>query len=168
MTLGARRPLPSWLAFGLDGLTAPATLPIADAKPVALALGFNGLSAPIRPAETGGETEPMPDASPFRRMIDPRVAGKACVLPFGDIEGTLSFIRSRSSREVNSAKGADGSAPIACRRAFSCLAWTARKCEMSSCHLISSRPIFDLVDEMLGIALVHSNCISRKGTRGDW
>ena len=35
--------------------------------------------------------------------------------------------------------------PSACRRAFSCFAWTERKCRRSSCHLISSRPSLDRV-----------------------
>jgi len=38
------------------------------------------------------------------------------------------------------------SAPNACRRAFSCLAWTERKWRRSSCHLISSRPSLDRVE----------------------
>jgi len=36
-------------------------------------------------------------------------------------------------------------APNACRRAFSCFAWTDRKWRSSSCHLISSRPNLDRV-----------------------
>lgn len=37
--------------------------------------------------------------------------------------------------------------PSAWRRAFSCLICTVRKCWRSSCHLMSSRPSLERVDE---------------------
>ena len=43
--------------------------------------------------------------------------------------------------------------PRACLRAFSCLTWTARKCWRSSCHLMSSLPSLERVDERLPTAL---------------
>lgn len=53
--------------------------------------------------------------------------------------------------------------PNDARRAFSCLAWTCRKCENSSCHLISSRPgAFVLVEERAETDLIsrfHNQCI---------
>ena len=45
------------------------------------------------------------------------------------------------------------SVPRAWRRAFSCLTWTVRKCCKSSCHLMSSRPSLERVEEMLLTAL---------------
>ena len=44
--------------------------------------------------------------------------------------------------------------PSACRRAFSCLFWTVRKCDRSSFHLISSRPIFERVVDTFDIVLL--------------
>lgn len=45
--------------------------------------------------------------------------------------------------------------PSACRLAFSCLFCTARKCDRSSFHLMSSRPIFERVADMLVAELRH-------------
>lgn len=120
-------PAPLDFTVGLPGRTAAATRPTAEVNPVALDLGFSGLSAPMRPPAGGGDVAPGAGDSPLRRMMEARVEGRAWVPPFGDIDGVPPFMRSRSSREVNSAKAVETSAPNACRRAFSCLAWTLRK-----------------------------------------
>ena len=39
------------------------------------------------------------------------------------------------------------SVPSACLRAFSCFIWTVRKCWRSSCHLMSSLPSLERVEE---------------------
>jgi hypothetical protein len=84
--------------------------------------------------------------SPFRRM---GVAERFAAPGGGDIVPD-----SRSSSAEYSAKGADMSPPVAWRRAFSCFACTDRKCAASSCHLMSSRAIFERVAATLGIGLV--------------
>ena len=108
----------------------------ADVPPfcvgVTRALGFNGDKAPLLPGmETG-----LSGISPVTRLrTDGALTGRLALSALGSI----GFSNSMKSDCVVA------SVPKASRRAFSCLDCTNRKCERSSCHLISSRPSLDLV-----------------------
>jgi hypothetical protein len=103
---------------------------VEASKPVCLALGLRG----ERAGRAGGGV-----GSPVTRR---RIGG---------------WLPSASRDEEDSAdlesKPEKGrlSVPRACRRAFSCFAWTARKWLRRSCHLISSRPILERVASGLAV-----------------
>jgi hypothetical protein len=117
------------VAAGLCGFSAEGSSPLWP-----LALGFNGdrtfrggtvmgsggASLPVTLRRRGGREAEVPG------RLTPTSAGFSAVAE-------------------NPEKGVV-SAPNACRRAFSCLAWTDRKCRSSSCHFISSRPSLDRVE----------------------
>ena len=83
---------------------------------------------------TGGGGRPSPPVT-LRRIggREPAVGGRLALPSAG-----LSVVAENPEKGVVSA-------PNACRRAFSCFAWTVRKWRSSSCHLISSRPSLDRV-----------------------
>lgn len=124
----------------LDVTLAPLWEGIIPVNPLGtLAFGFKGDNAPLLLA-TGGAGEMAFGNSPpvtLRRM-----GGRPAV---GARPG-LSPINSPSLSKSGNPEIVDVSAPSACRRAFSCLACTERKCRSSSCHLMSSRPIFERLD----------------------
>lgn len=124
-------------------------------RPFCLDLGFNGDSTPVleggliipasgSPPPPGGPiTFLLPRPPPPEFLPAPNPGGPACeelVLTL-----SLSFAKSSESGEK--------SAPRFCLLAFSCLAWTERKCWRSSCHLISSLPSFDRVEEIFPTVL---------------
>ena len=125
---------PSGLPCGGGLLDPPDPVPVwlinADAnKPVCRDRGFSGdntgLVAPW-PA-------PSPDVFPLIPGLNPP--------PSRDAPSTLTAPPlPLLSDESSPPNATDESEPSARRRAFSWRSWTDRKCERSSCHLISSRP----------------------------
>lgn len=129
-----------------DGVCNGARPPLGN--PFCLDLGFSGESTPDleggRIIPTSGN--PPPPGGPITFLLPrpllptfltaPSPGGPACEEP--GLVLALSFAKSSESGEE--------SAPRFCLLAFSCLAWTERKCWRSSCHLISSRPSFDRVE----------------------
>jgi hypothetical protein len=99
-----------------------------------LALGFKGDKTLRGGTATGGGGRPSPPVT-LRRIggREPTVVGRLALPSAG-----LSVVAENPEKDVVSA-------PNACRRAFSCFAWTVRKWRSSSCHLISSRPSLDRV-----------------------
>jgi hypothetical protein len=138
---------------GLCGRAGP-----PPSNPFCLDLGFNGESAPddegglIIPASDNPPTTPPPPGGPITFLLPgpppvflptPKPGELACEEP--------GLARSRSF--AKSSESGEESTPRFCLLAFSCLAWTERKCWRSSCHLISSLPNFDRVEEMLPTVL---------------
>lgn len=103
--------------------------------PGTLALGFKGDSAPaLDEAGCIGTILLGTVTSPVTRL---RIGGR----PVGvDLPFSKSLIFSSGKPRIG-----DESFPKACLLDFSCFAWTDRKWRRSSCHLISSRLIFDRV-----------------------
>jgi hypothetical protein len=100
-----------------------------------LALGFKGDKTFRGGILTGGgRGRPSPPVT-LRRIggREPAVVGRFALPSAG-----FSVVAENPEKGVVSA-------PNACRRAFSCFAWTVRKWRSSSCHLISSRPSLDRV-----------------------
>jgi len=134
---------------GLCGGTGPPP----PSNPFCLDLGFNGDNAPgleggpIIPASDnptpGGPITFLLPRPPPTFLLPPNPGGPVCEGP--------GLVRSRSF--ARSSESGEESAPRFCLLAFSCLAWTDRKCWRSSCHLISSLPNFDRVEEMVATAL---------------
>jgi len=128
-------------------------VPPPPSNPFCRALGFNGDSAPglgggpIIPASDnptpGGPITFLLPRPPLTFLPPPNPDGPVCE--------EAGLVRSRSF--ARSSESGEESAPRFCLLAFSCLAWTERKCWRSSCHLISSLPNFDRVEEMLPTAL---------------
>ena len=107
-----------------------------------LALGFRGDRAPGLPGV--GTAIGLSGSSPvtlLRSGARPTARGR----PALSVPGPLPPDESPPLSVSGISMSVEESAPNACRRAFSCLACTDRKCDSSSCHLISSRPILDLV-----------------------
>lgn len=124
---------------GNVGLVGGCAFARLDASNPLRAFGFSGESTPL--VREGGRA-----GSPVTlRRIGGRSAGVDVATGGGGFAGGRSLIE-------NPAKGVV-SVPSACRRAFSCRPWTSRKCARSSCHLMSSRPSLDRVDEMFAIVL---------------
>jgi len=123
--------------------------PPPPSNPFCLDLGFSGDSTPVlegglniptsgNPPPPGGPITlflPRPPTPAF--LLAPNPGRPACDEPW--LVLSLSFAKS-------SERG-DKSTPRFCLLAFSCLAWTERKCWRSSCHLMSSLPNFDRVAE---------------------
>jgi len=124
-------------------------------NPFCLDLGFNGDSTPVLEggliAPTSGNPPPpggpitflLPRPLPPRLFPAPKPGGPACE--------EAGLVRSRSF--ARSSESGEESAPRFCLLAFSCLAWTERKCWSNSCHLISSLPNFERVEERLPTVL---------------
>lgn len=149
---------------GCGGLCGGAGPP-PPSNPFCLDLGFNGDNAPALeggpipdsanpPTPGGPSTFLLPRPPPPVPLPAPNTGGPACE--------EAGLVRSRSF--ARSSESGEESAPRFCLLAFSCLAWTERKCWRRSCHLISSLPNFDRVEEMFPTAL-HSR-VSRKHERG--
>lgn len=123
---------------GLSGNGGPAiwllnALAVSPLCP--LDLGFKGDNAPLL---KGNIVVLTPGSLPAPVALR-RIGGRAPrFVPGPDVE--VSF-----GRSANAGTGLV-SAPIACLLDFSCRFWTERKCVRSSCHFISSRPIFERVD----------------------
>ena len=79
-----------------------------------------------------------------------RTAGRAVPLTAGEPAGLSVLVEAIPRIGINSSVIEP---PIPCRRDFSCLICTALKCDSSSFHLISSRPILERVDDTLDIDL---------------
>lgn len=94
-----------------------------------LALGFNGDNTVGR---DGGATCSLT----FRRM-----GGR----PPGPVPRLEPPPLALTDDRESTVKPDGPSPPEVCRRAFSCRICTVRKCDSSSCHLISSRPSLDRV-----------------------
>lgn len=106
------------------------------------AFGFSGESTAL--VREGGRAGSPPVT--LRRIGGRRDDGGVDVdTAGGGIAGGRSLIENPANGVV--------SVPSACRRAFSCRPWTSRKWASSSCHLMSSRPSLDRVDEMFAIVL---------------
>jgi len=133
----------------VGGLCGGATPP-PPSNPFCLDLGFNGDRTPVldggRIIPTSGSPPPpggpitflLPGPPPPEFFPAPNPSGPPCEDP--------GLVRSRSF--ARSSESGEESAPRFCLLAFSCLAWTERKCWRSSCHLISSLPNFDRVEEI--------------------
>lgn len=103
------------------------------------ALGFNGESVRDGGLASAGSGTLVP----VTRL---RTVGRVVPVPFmlcGPVGGAVVSGMNSSLVEF----------PSACRLAFSCLFCTARKCERSSFHLMSSRPIFERVADILVVEL---------------
>lgn len=126
------------ICCAIPALTDPTC---AGAPP--LALGFKGDNAPLLLGTALGFIGSSP-VTLLRRGVRPTVTGRPALSPPEPAGGPPAKSPALSPSE----KSEYGvvSVPRACLLAFSCLAWTDRKCCRSSCHLISSLPIFDLVD----------------------
>lgn len=125
-----------------------------DARSPLRAFGFSGESTPL--VREGGRAGSPPVT--LRRIGGRSDDGGAGV----DIAGG-GFAGGRSLIE-NPAKGVV-SVPSACRRAFSCRPWTSLKWARSSCHLMSSRPSLDRVDEIFAIVLDAGMLLVEKAQR---
>ena len=129
--------------------------PPPPSNPFCLDLGFNGDNAPgleegpIIPDSDnptpipGGPTTFLLPRPPLTFLLPPNPGGPVCE--------EAGLVRSRSF--ARSSESGEESAPRFCLLAFSCLAWTERKCWRSSCHLISSLLNFDRVEEMVPTVL---------------
>ena len=120
---GPRRCLCTCARGGLSGRCPTAPLPFR--------IAFGALALGLRGERTGmGETALPPEGMEILGT-SPVVRRRTCGRPGG------------APDEYPPSKG-PGSPPIPTLRAFSCLIWTVRKCDSSSCHLISSlAPILD-------------------------
>jgi hypothetical protein len=114
-----------------------AVVPFCTAAPT-LALGLSGDNVPGLGVGTAVGLSGSSPVTLLRSGVRPTAREREALSVPGPLppNGSLASIKS---------EGVEVSVPSACRRAFSCLAWTNRKCDKSSCHLISSRPILDLV-----------------------
>jgi len=138
-----------------DGGLCGGAVPPPPSNPFCLDLGFNGDRTPVleggRIIPTSGNPPPpggpitflLPGPPPPRFFPAPNPGGPPCE--------DAGLVRSRSF--ARSSESGEESAPKFCLLAFSCLAWTERKCWRSSCHLISSRPSFDRVEEIFPTVL---------------
>lgn len=111
-------------------------VPFCTAAPT-LALGLSGDNAPGLGVGTAVGLSGSSPVTLLRSGVRPTARGREVLsiprpLPPG---GSPASIKSEDI---------EASVPSVCRRAFSCLACTNRKCDKSSCHLISSRPSLDL------------------------
>lgn len=139
------------LADGVCGGAGPPPL----SNPFCLDLGFSGDSTPDleggliiptsgNPPPPGGPITFLLPRPPLPAFLPaPNPGWPACEEP--ELVWSLSFAKSSERGEK--------SAPRFCLLAFSCLAWTERKCWRSSCHLMSSLPNFDRVEEIFPTVL---------------
>ena len=137
-----------------DGGLCGGTVPPPPSNPFCLDLGFNGDSAvdleggPIIP----GSDNPPPPGCPITLFLPrPPPTFLPAPNPGGPVCEEAGLVRSRSF--ARSSESGDESVPRFCLLAFSCFAWTERKYWRSSCHLISSLPNFDRVEEMVPTVL---------------
>ena len=104
---------------------------------------MDAVAVGITPRAALGFKGDKPLALRLLGRVEPSVLVRSALDPAPPAEDPLGALEAKSPLTLDPESPPPPAIPA--RRDFSCLSWTARKCERSSTHLISSRTILDRV-----------------------